>query len=91
MDQPLQGKPGVSTSRDGKAIDALRQIIGKADVFVAEPGAGRGRAAWPWASGVAEGQHAPRHVLHLGYGNGGPAEKRKAYDLLIQAEAGFCR
>jgi itaconate CoA-transferase len=75
--------------KDSKAIDALRQIIGKADVFVQNlaPGAVDRLGLGP-AELRAEN---PRLVTCSisGYGSGGPAAERKAYDLLIQAEAGF--
>jgi itaconate CoA-transferase len=75
--------------KDKSAIDALRQIVGKADVFVQNlaPGAVERLGLAP-----AELRKTnPRLVTCSisGYGTGGPAENRKAYDLLIQAEAGF--
>ncbi|MCA3574715.1 MAG: CoA transferase, partial [Aestuariivirga sp.] len=71
------------------SIAALKRIIARADVFVQNlaPGAldrlGLGHEALR-----AEN---PRLVTCSisGYGAGGPYEEAKAYDLLIQAEAGF--
>jgi len=71
------------------AVDALRRLIARADVFVQNlaPGAterlGLGaktlRAAYPRLITCSIS----------GYGESGPYRDRKAYDLLIQAEAGF--
>ena len=71
------------------SVAVLKRLIARADVFVQNlaPGAtdrlGLGSAALRAAS--------PRLVTCdiSGYGTGGPSDKRKAYDLLIQAEAGF--
>ena len=56
----------------------------------AEPRAGRCGAAWARLLPSCAKTN-PRLITCSisGYGSGGPAEKRKAYDLLIQAEAGF--
>jgi len=67
----------------------LERLLGKADVFVQNlaPGA---------ASKLGLGfdqlhrQHDQLIVCNIsGYGSAGPYEKKKAYDLLVQAEAGF--
>lgn len=71
------------------AAEALRKLIASADVLVQNlaPGAldrlGLGLDALRDAN--------PRLITCTitGYGSGGPMEARKAYDLLIQAEAGF--
>jgi len=71
------------------AIDALRRLIAKADVFIQNlaPGA-TSRLGIGSDSLRAE---FPRLITCdiSGYGRGGEWEKRKAYDLLIQAEGGF--
>jgi len=75
--------------KDSKAIDALQRIIARADVFVQNLAPG---AVERLGLGPAELRKPnPRLVTCSisGYGPGGPAENRKAYDLLIQAEAGF--
>ena len=71
------------------AAEALRKLIASADVLVQNlaPGAldrlGLGLDALRDAN--------PRLITCTitGYGSGGPMEARKAYDLLVQAEAGF--
>lgn len=67
----------------------LRKLVGRADVFIQNlvPGAierlGLG--------GEAAIKINPRlvHVSISGYGKGGPYEQKKAYDLLVQCEAGL--
>jgi crotonobetainyl-CoA:carnitine CoA-transferase CaiB-like acyl-CoA transferase len=75
-------------SEDGRA--ALERLLSKADVFVQNlaPGAA-GRMGLDAESVVA--RH-PRVVAVdiTGYGEGGPREGGRAYDLLIQAESGSC-
>lgn len=71
-------------------IELLHAILAGADVFVSNlaPGAlarlGLGTAA------LAE--RYPRLIIVdiSGYGTGGPADHKRAYDLLIQAETGSC-
>jgi itaconate CoA-transferase len=75
--------------KDPRAVAALSRILGEADVFVQNLAPG---AVERLGLGPAELRAAnPRLVTCSisGYGTGGPAEQRKAYDLLIQAEAGF--
>jgi itaconate CoA-transferase len=75
--------------KDSEAIAALRAIIARADVFVQNlaPGAVERLGLDP----AELRQVNPRLITCSisGYGSGGPDEQRKAYDLLIQAEAGF--
>lgn len=75
--------------KDGAAIAALKKLIGRADVFIQNlaPGA---------ADRLTLGhdqlrQKNPKLITCSisGYGEGGPDSDRKAYDLLIQAEAGL--
>lgn len=70
-------------------LDIVRRLIARADVFVQNlaPGAADRLGL---ASGALRDAH-PRLITCAisGYGTGGPWQDRKAYDLLIQAEAGF--
>ena len=70
-------------------LDVLRQLLGKADVLVQN-----------LAPGAADRMGLGFETLHevhpklitcniSGYGPNGPETDRKAYDLLVQAEAGF--
>ena len=71
------------------ALAALRQLIAKADVLVQNlaPGA----AARMGLGYEALRQDHPRLIVCdiSGYGADGPYRDKKAYDLLIQSEAGF--
>ncbi|MGV8920008.1 MAG: CaiB/BaiF CoA transferase family protein [Pseudomonas sp.] len=72
-----------------EAGDILQGLLGKADVLVQNlaPGA----AARMGLSFEALHERFPRLIVCdiSGYGEGGPYEKKKAYDLLIQSEGGF--
>ncbi len=72
-----------------ESVAALKLLIARADVFIQNLAPG---AAGRLGLGTAELRAAyPRLVTCdiSGYGTGGSWDKRKAYDLLIQAEAGF--
>jgi itaconate CoA-transferase len=75
--------------KDPASIDTLRALLARADVFVQNlaPGAVERLGLGPAALREAN----PRLVTCSisGYGEGGPYDGRKAYDLLVQAEAGF--
>ncbi|MDB6146218.1 MAG: frc 1 [Pseudomonas sp.] len=72
-----------------EAGDILQALLVKADVLVQNlaPGA----AARMGLSFEALHERFPRLIVCdiSGYGEGGPYEKKKAYDLLIQSEGGF--
>ncbi|WP_249798493.1 CaiB/BaiF CoA transferase family protein [Bradyrhizobium zhengyangense] len=71
------------------ALEAVQRLIAHADVFVQNlaPGAA---ARLGLADGVLRSTYKQLITCNIsGYGPNGPWEKRKAYDLLIQAEAGF--
>ncbi len=71
------------------AKEALRRLVARADVFVQNLAPG---AAGRLGFGADElRQEHPRLVYCSvsGYGEGGPYTKKKAYDLLVQCEAGL--
>jgi itaconate CoA-transferase len=72
-----------------QALQVLRELLARADVLVQNlaPGAAE-RMGLGYAQLAAS---CPRLVVCdiSGYGNDGPHRDRKAYDLLIQSEAGF--
>jgi crotonobetainyl-CoA:carnitine CoA-transferase CaiB-like acyl-CoA transferase len=87
----------VNRSKESMALDlkdpqdlaVLKQLIAKADVLVQNlaPGA-TGRMGLDASTLRAE--HPRLIVCDIsGYGNDGPYRDKKAYDLLIQSEAGF--
>ena len=86
-----RGKESVALdlARPG-ARAALHELLARADVLVSNLGPGAtGRL------GVGPAQLAARHPRLIGieisgYGSGGPLSHKRAYDLLVQAEAGVC-
>ena len=87
----------VNRSKESLALDlknpedlaVLQQLIAKADVLVQNlaPGA---TARMGLDAAVLRAQHPRLIVCDIsGYGNDGPYRDKKAYDLLIQSEAGF--
>lgn len=75
--------------KDPKDLDVLKQLIAKADVVVQNlaPGATARMGLDAASLRMAD----PRLIVCdiSGYGNDGPYRDKKAYDLLIQSEAGF--
>lgn len=72
-----------------EAKEALRRLVARADVFVQNLAPG---AAGRLGFGAEElREEYPRLVYCSvsGYGEGGPYTKKKAYDLLVQCEAGL--
>ncbi|HSW16404.1 MAG TPA: CaiB/BaiF CoA-transferase family protein [Ramlibacter sp.] len=71
------------------ALDALKELVGKADVLVQNLAPG---AAARMGLGYEELSAANPMLVVCdisGYGNDGPFRDKKAYDLLVQSEAGF--
>jgi crotonobetainyl-CoA:carnitine CoA-transferase CaiB-like acyl-CoA transferase len=72
-----------------EALDVLRRLVSRADVFLHNlaPGA-IGRLGF---GAAALREEYPRLVICeiSGYGNSGPYRDKKAYDLLVQSEAGL--
>jgi len=86
-----RGKESVTLDlKTGAGLDLLHRLLDRADVLVSNLAPGStGRL------GVAPADLAERHpdVIALeidGYGPGGPLSHKRAYDLLVQAEAGAC-
>jgi itaconate CoA-transferase len=85
-----RGKESLAIDvKSAEGLDVVRALIGRADVVVQNlaPGA---------AERLGLGAHRLRAVDPAlvvvdvsGYGSGGPMAQRKAYDMLIQAEAGL--
>lgn len=86
-----RGKESVTLNTKSPAgLDILHRLLGRADAFVSNlaPGATA-------RLGIAPSDLAQRHpgVIPVeidGYGPGGPISHKRAYDLLVQAEAGSC-
>jgi crotonobetainyl-CoA:carnitine CoA-transferase CaiB-like acyl-CoA transferase len=71
-----------------EAIDVLRKLLARADVFIHNlaPGA---MARLGFATVDVRREHPQLVVCEVsGYGSDGPYREKKAYDLLVQSEAG---
>ncbi|PWT92171.1 MAG: CoA transferase [Proteobacteria bacterium] len=75
--------------KDGPSLAVLKKLVARADVFVqnlAPDATTRMGLSWE----VLHAQHPKLVVCDIsGYGHDGPYRDKKAYDLLIQAEAGL--
>lgn len=72
-----------------KDLDALKKIVAKADVLVQNLAPGS-TERMGLGYGTLKERHPGLIVCDIsGYGSTGPYKNKKAYDLLIQAEAGF--
>ena len=72
-----------------EGADVLRRLLSRADVLIHNlaPGA---MARLGFASGALHQQHPRLVVCEIsGYGTDGPYRDKKAYDLLVQSEAGL--
>jgi itaconate CoA-transferase len=75
--------------KDERARDVVHRLVARADVFVQNL-APSGAEAWGLGGAALRERHPSLVVCEIsGYGVGGPLAERKAYDLLVQAEAGF--
>jgi len=72
-----------------RAADAMQRLLGGADVFVQNLAPGAAERLGLGYAGLS--QRFPRLVVCdiSGYGDAGPYRDKKAYDLLIQSEAGL--
>jgi itaconate CoA-transferase len=75
--------------KEASAVGALKRILKRADVFVQNLAPGAAERLGLGSAALRAGNPRLITCSISGYGSGGPAERRKAYDLLIQAEAGF--
>ncbi|MFD0364682.1 CaiB/BaiF CoA transferase family protein [Nocardia sp. GCM10030253] len=86
-----RGKESVTLDlKSAAGVDVLHRLLARADVLVSNlaPGATA-------RLGLAPAELATRHphliVVEIdGFGAGGPLSHKRAYDLLVQAEAGVC-
>ncbi|MBB4682853.1 CaiB/BaiF CoA transferase family protein [Amycolatopsis jiangsuensis] len=85
-----RGKESLAVDlKTGEGRDVVRRLATRADVVVQNLAPG---AAARLGLGAADlrAQRPELVVVDLsGYGSGGPMEQRKAYDMLVQAEAGL--
>src|SRR5690349_21478659 len=83
-----RGKESIAVDlKTAEGRDVVRRLVVKADVFVQNLAPG---AAERLGLGDLREEHPELVEVNLsGFGAGGPMEQRKAYDMLIQAEAGL--
>jgi crotonobetainyl-CoA:carnitine CoA-transferase CaiB-like acyl-CoA transferase len=85
-----RGKESLAVDlKSGEGRAAVQRLARRADVFVQNLAPG---AAQRLGLGAAELRAGSPQLVAAGlsgYGTGGPMEQRKAYDMLIQAEAGL--
>ena len=79
----------VFNLKDDEHIATVRQLIAEADVFVQNLAPGAVESLGLGAATLQEVNPGLIHVSISGYGRGGPMERKKAYDLLIQCESGL--
>ena len=85
-----RGKESVALDlKDPACLAAVRALIDRADVFLQNLAPGAADRLGLGADRL-RADHPGLVVVNLsGYGAGGPFEHRKAYDMLVQAEAGL--
>jgi itaconate CoA-transferase len=87
----------LNRSKESLALDlkredakgALRKLVAGADVFVQNLAPGAAERLGFGAEELREEHPRLIHCSISGYGEGGPYTKKKAYDLLVQCEAGL--
>jgi itaconate CoA-transferase len=67
----------------------LQKLVSKADVVVQNLAPGAAARLGLGYTALSKNNHGVIVCNISGYGTGGPDEKRKAYDLLVQSESGF--
>ncbi|MEU5868566.1 CaiB/BaiF CoA-transferase family protein [Nonomuraea sp. NPDC047529] len=83
-----RGKESIAVDlKTPEGRDVVRRLVAKADVFLQNLAPG---AVERLGLGDLRSRRPELVVVNLsGFGTGGPMEQRKAYDMLIQAEAGL--
>ncbi|MER6512911.1 CaiB/BaiF CoA-transferase family protein [Nonomuraea sp. NPDC001636] len=83
-----RGKESIAVDlKTPEGRDVVRRLVAKADVFLQNLAPG---AVARLGLGDLRSRRPELVVVNLsGFGTGGPMEQRKAYDMLIQAEAGL--
>lgn len=75
--------------KEEEAKDILNRLLGRADVFVQNLAPGAAERLGFGAEELREKYPRLVYCSVSGYGEGGPYTKKKAYDLLVQCEAGL--
>ncbi len=75
--------------KDSRGIDVLRDLLSRADVFIQNLAPGAAARAGLSAEELQAGNPGLIVCNISGYGTPGPYETMKAYDLMVQSEAGL--
>lgn len=75
--------------KDPRGLDVARQLLATADVFIQNLAPGATERAGLGAAQLQEVNPGLIVCDISGYGRGGPYESMKAYDLMVQSEAGL--
>jgi itaconate CoA-transferase len=85
-----RGKESVALDlKDADCLAVVRELIARSDVFIQNLAPGAAERLGLGAEVLREANPRLVVVNLSGYGSGGPFEHRKAYDMLVQAEAGL--
>lgn len=86
-----RGKESIALDlKNPEGIAVMRDLLDRADVFVSNLGPG---ATSRLGIGPGDLVVSHPHLISMeidGYGQGGPLSHKRAYDVLVQAEAGVC-
>lgn len=86
-----RGKESVTLDiKSSSGIDVLHRLLDRADVLVSNLAPGATRRAGLAPDDLRRIHPGVIGVEIDGYGPGGPASHKRAYDLLVQAESGAC-
>ncbi|MEU6008506.1 MULTISPECIES: CaiB/BaiF CoA transferase family protein [unclassified Streptomyces] len=85
-----RGKESVALDlKDPRGLDVVRRLIARADVFVQNLAQGAAARLGLDAATLCAGHPRLIAVDISGYGSGGPYAHKRAYDMLVQCEAGL--
>lgn len=85
-----RGKESVALDlKDPECLAAVRALVDRSDVFLQNLAPGAAERLGLGADALRASNPRLVVVNLSGYGSGGPFEHRKAYDMLVQAEAGL--
>ncbi|MGV9315139.1 CaiB/BaiF CoA transferase family protein [Streptomyces sp. NPDC003691] len=85
-----RGKESLAVDlKDPRGLAVLRKLIGRADVFVQNLSPGAAARLGLDAATLCAAHPRLVAVDISGYGSGGPYRDRRAYDMLVQCEAGL--
>ncbi|MEU9702066.1 CaiB/BaiF CoA-transferase family protein [Streptomyces sp. NPDC047981] len=85
-----RGKESVAVDlKDGRGLDLVRRLVARADVFVQNLAQGAAARLGLDAATLCAAHPRLIAVDVSGYGPGGPYTHKRAYDMLVQCEAGL--